>query len=251
MKRKKKKRRRCISSRAVCLCNPSLCFVPDSLWRMERGNGETSSFTLTLSISKIWSSRTENILSRAGRTCTPLNFNGHVSARESLRSGTLGCAKTVHVTLHMQDTRTAVSNRDTKWQPSLWNAMLNKQRHYDFLAANVYRLVCVTKRWFSACRLKVLHTPAVQTHEAKTTILSKKKKIQNISEPSQLLQTCVSYVGWWQGQLVSGSHRVCSSVFAAGHVSVLRVCAASQQCGQPMHHRHAVLSPAPTCLKAL
>lgn len=119
-------------------------------------------------ISKMWSSWTENILSRAGHTCTPLNFNGHVSARESLRSGTLGCVKTVHVTLHMQDIR--ISNRDTKWQPSLWNTMLNKQRHYDFLAANVYRLVCVTKRWFSVCRLKVLHTPVVQTHEAKTNI---------------------------------------------------------------------------------
>lgn len=50
---------------------------------------------------------------------------------------------------------------------------------------------------------------------------------------------------------MSGSHRACNSVFAAGHVSLLRVLAASQQCGQPMHPRHAVLSrPVPTRLKA-
>ncbi len=52
----------------------------------------------------------------------------------------------------------------------------------------------------------------------------------------QLLQACVSYVQWWQGQLVSGSQRVCNSVYAAGQVSLLHVLNALQPCGQAMHH---------------
>lgn len=61
----------------------------------------------------------------------------------------------------------------------------------------------------------------------------------NSFQSCRLFQACVSYVPWWQGQLASGSLMVCSSVYAAGRVSLQHVSTASQLCRQAMHHDQA------------
>lgn len=87
---------------------------------------------------------------------------------------------------------------------------------------------------------------------AKLKVSTNEYKIcQNIFKPCRLLQACVSYVQWWQGQLVSGSRLVCNSVYAAGQVSLLHVLTASQLCRQAMHYdRLTSHSSVTTCFKA-
>lgn len=109
-----RKKKSCISSTSVCLCNnPSPSFVPTEKQSegTERGSRESSLCTIYLNLCFCsWStqvfkdtvSRGENILSQAGWMCMLLNFSVRVSACESLCSETVGRVTTserIHIWL--------------------------------------------------------------------------------------------------------------------------------------------------------